>query len=170
MFPNRPPPSQSPYRLTPARQRCFVEALAETGSVKAACLSIALTPRAAYGLRRRASGRGFAIGWDAALLVARARYVDLMMEAAIGGVEQERRRNPATGAIWWRRRDMRLGRGKGMALLNRLDKAADRVSASSEAYGAAQDFEVYLALLGGGAEDREIDQFLARAHPPTPRK
>ncbi|HEY0312965.1 MAG TPA: hypothetical protein VGC56_10780 [Allosphingosinicella sp.] len=52
---------------TPARQRAFVEHLAETLSVDAAAALVGMTAQSARALRRRAGAEGFAAAWDAAL-------------------------------------------------------------------------------------------------------
>jgi hypothetical protein len=52
---------------TPARQRAFVEQLAETLSVEAAARLVGLTAQSARALRRRPGAEGFAAAWDAAL-------------------------------------------------------------------------------------------------------
>lgn len=51
---------------TAARQRAFVEALAETLSVEAAAASVAMSAQSARELRRRPGAEGFAAAWDAA--------------------------------------------------------------------------------------------------------
>jgi hypothetical protein len=52
---------------TPARQRAFVEQLAETLSVEAAARLVGMTAQSARVLRRRPGAEGFAAAWDAAL-------------------------------------------------------------------------------------------------------
>jgi hypothetical protein len=64
--------ARNDYRWTPACQRAFLEELACSGSVRAACAHVAKSPRAAYGLRFRRDGAALALGWDAAILIARA--------------------------------------------------------------------------------------------------
>ena len=58
------------YRVdgwTPARQRAFIEHLAETLSVEAAAALVGMSPQSARELRRRPGAEGFAAAWDAAL-------------------------------------------------------------------------------------------------------
>ena len=52
---------------TPERQRGFVAALAETGSVPAAARAVGMTPEGAYQLRRQPGAETFAAAWTAAL-------------------------------------------------------------------------------------------------------
>ena len=60
------------YHWSPANQRAFLEALAETGSIDLACKEAGMSRRAAYNLRGRRDGAAFKIGWDAAVLQANA--------------------------------------------------------------------------------------------------
>lgn len=74
---------------TPARQRGFLEALANCGSVSAAARSVGMSRESAYALRRRAGARGFAQAWDAARLLAAEHLVDLAWDrATVGEVRQ----------------------------------------------------------------------------------
>ncbi len=70
---------------TPERQRMFCEVLAECGLVREAAAAVGMTAQTAYRLRRRAEGRGFSLAWDAALLIARQRLVNLALERAVDG-------------------------------------------------------------------------------------
>jgi hypothetical protein len=67
------------------KQRQFLEALAETGSVVIAAEDCRISARSAYNLRNRRDGMAFHLGWDAAILVARGRLVDDLMHRAIEG-------------------------------------------------------------------------------------
>ena len=71
----------------PEIQRAFIEALAETGSVKAACRRVGRTDNGAYQLRRHPEGEGFRAAWDAALDLGIRRLEDALTERAIHGVE-----------------------------------------------------------------------------------
>lgn len=74
---------------TPARQRGFLEALANCGSVSAAARSVGMSRESAYALRRRADARGFAQAWDAARVLASEHLVDLAWDrATVGEVRQ----------------------------------------------------------------------------------
>jgi hypothetical protein len=52
---------------TPKRQRAFIAALAETGSVAQAAAAVNMTPEGAYNLRRQPGSDEFRAAWDAAL-------------------------------------------------------------------------------------------------------
>jgi hypothetical protein len=72
---------------TPQRQRGFIEALAETGSVKRAAHAVNMTPEGAYLLRRHPQGHEFRSAWEAALALGVQRLEDLAMDRALNGVE-----------------------------------------------------------------------------------
>ena len=71
----------------PEVQRAFIEALAETGSVKAACRRVARADHGAYMLRRHPDAQEFRRAWDAALDIGMRRIEDVAMERALHGVE-----------------------------------------------------------------------------------
>lgn len=73
---------------TPARQRAFVETLADTASPRQAADAVGLTLSSAYKLRRSAGAEGFAAAWDAAVQHGAKRLVDLALERAVDGVEE----------------------------------------------------------------------------------
>jgi hypothetical protein len=71
---------------TPARQRAFVEELAKLGLVGAAARAVGMSPKSAYGLRRRAGeASSFARAWDRAVELGRSRARDLAIERALEG-------------------------------------------------------------------------------------
>ncbi|MCI4590487.1 hypothetical protein MOK15_10305 [Sphingobium sp. BYY-5] len=72
---------------TPERQRAFIAALADMGSVKAAARSIGMTSESAYCPRRQRGVEGFAAAWLAALDHGVRRLEDIALERAIHGVE-----------------------------------------------------------------------------------
>jgi len=72
---------------TPERQRGFIEALADLGSVRAAANSVGMTPESAYLLRRHPEAKGFRKAWEAALALGVRRLEDVAMERALHGVE-----------------------------------------------------------------------------------
>lgn len=88
---------------SPATQREFIEALADTGSVTDAARTVRMTPKSCYRLRRSPGAEGFAAAWDAAIAEASKRLVDIAFDRAINGVE-----DPIVGpdgiAIYTRRR------------------------------------------------------------------
>lgn len=71
---------------TEARQRGFIEALADTGSVKAATHRVNMTPEGAYQLRRHPEGASFRAAWEAALALGVQQLEDIAMERALHGV------------------------------------------------------------------------------------
>lgn len=97
---NRPSPKGTLPAFTPVprrhnrhdgwtddRQRAFIEALADLGSVKAAAHSVNMTPEGAYQLRRHPQAGPFRKAWSAALALGVQRLEDVAMERALYGVE-----------------------------------------------------------------------------------
>ncbi len=70
---------------TPDRQRRFVEALADCGSVGEAATRAGMSKQSAYTLRRHPAAADFRAGWDAALADAWRRIEETALERAIGG-------------------------------------------------------------------------------------
>ena len=70
----------------PAVQRAFIEALAETGSVAAACRRVGRSTNGAYHLRRQPRAEEFRRAWEAALDCGMQRVEDVAMERALNGV------------------------------------------------------------------------------------
>ena len=71
----------------PEVQRAFIEALAETGSVKAACRRVGRADHGAYILRRHPEAVEFRRAWDAALDIGMRRIEDVAMDRALNGVD-----------------------------------------------------------------------------------
>lgn len=71
----------------PEVQRAFIEALAETGSVKSACRRVGRADHGAYLLRRHPDAEEFRKAWDAALDIGLRRIEDVAMDRALNGVE-----------------------------------------------------------------------------------
>ena len=85
--PFTPEPSRKTGGWSAARQRLFIETLAETGSVHSAAKSARLSARSAYALRVRSVD--FAAAWDAAQQLAVGRLSALAFDRAIhGSIEQ----------------------------------------------------------------------------------
>jgi hypothetical protein len=72
---------------TPERQHAFIEALADTGSVKHAARRINMSPEGAYYLRRQPGAEEFAAAWARALDHGVQRLEDIALDRAINGVE-----------------------------------------------------------------------------------
>ncbi|UVO55187.1 hypothetical protein [Sphingomonas sp. SUN039] len=70
---------------TPERQRAFIAALADTGSVSRACRQVNMSPEGAYYLRRQPGAEGFRRAWEAALDFGVQRLKDIAFERAIEG-------------------------------------------------------------------------------------
>ncbi len=70
---------------TPARQRAFIEALADTGSVTRAAAMVNMATEGAYYLRRQPGAEGFRAAWEAALDYGVARMKDIAFERAVTG-------------------------------------------------------------------------------------
>jgi head-tail adaptor len=70
---------------TPERQRAFIAALADTGSVSRAAQQVNMAQANCYTLRRAPGAEGFRAAWDAALDCGLARLKDIAFERAIEG-------------------------------------------------------------------------------------
>jgi hypothetical protein len=73
---------------TPQRQHAFIEALADTGSVAAACKAVDMSTVGAYHLRRQEGAESFRAAWQAALDCGVQRIEDVVMDRALNGVEE----------------------------------------------------------------------------------
>jgi hypothetical protein len=70
---------------TPARQKAFIEALADTGSVTRAAAMVNMAQANCYTLRRAPGAESFRRAWEAALDFGVARLKDIAFERAIDG-------------------------------------------------------------------------------------
>jgi hypothetical protein len=126
--PHPTPPTVRSVGWLPIRKRVFLESLAETGIIVQASDDCQISPRAAYTLRLRDEGIGFRLGWEAAMLIARGRLVDTLMERAIKGWDEVITRFADDSDERIRHRiDNRLA----MSLLGRLDRRAEPVAHAS---------------------------------------
>lgn len=73
---------------TPEVQRSFIEALADTGLVSAACETVDMSERSAYRLRNAPGSEGFRRAWQMATATAADRLVDVAFSRAIEGQEE----------------------------------------------------------------------------------
>ncbi len=71
-----------------ARQREFIEALADLGSVRAACRQMGVGEYGIYALRRHPQAASFRAAWEAALDIGIRRVEDVAMDRALNGVEE----------------------------------------------------------------------------------
>lgn len=74
---------------TAERQRGFIEALATTGSVRAAAKAVDMAQEGAYALRRQPGAESFRAAWQAALDLGVQRIEDVAMDRALNGVEED---------------------------------------------------------------------------------
>ena len=87
VVPFKPEPSRKVGGWNAARQRLYIETLAETGSVHLSAKAAGLSARSAYALRVRSPA--FSAAWDAAQQLAVGRLSALAFDRAIHGrVEQ----------------------------------------------------------------------------------
>lgn len=70
------------------KQRAFIGALADTGSVAQAARAVGMSAKSAYALRRAPDGAGFARAWTAAVRQGMSRLVDDCLERALHGSEE----------------------------------------------------------------------------------
>ena len=148
------------YRWTPACQRVFLEELACSGSVTRACAHAGKSPRSAYALRFRRDGAALALGWDAAILVARVVVADMLMDRALDGYEEVSVKQD-DGRRVRQKYDNKLG----MNLLIRLDRMAQAQavcnSRAAHVQLVVQDFEAYLDLIARGGTGAQAALFCA---------
>jgi hypothetical protein len=141
---------------TPQRQAAFLMTLAQTGLVSQACKVAEMSASSAYALRREPRGWAFHLGWQAAHLIARDRLEDVLLEAAISGVEAVTTRLDGVT----RRRV--LNGGLSMGMLNRLD--ARLATLDDVALGAARSvasaFEAFICLVLDDGDVEAIAAFL----------
>ncbi|HYG29315.1 MAG TPA: hypothetical protein VD887_03775 [Allosphingosinicella sp.] len=131
---------------TDAKVRLFLETLAETGVVADACRAARMSRDAAYAFRRRASGRAFALAWDAALLLSRSAIGDDVIGRSRYGVVDKVYRNGELVAER-HRYDNRLT----MAVLARLDRQAEGLGENAPVVRAvAQEWDRFLDLVPEG--------------------
>lgn len=116
-------PAPGSYHWTPRLQREFLEAFATNGSVKISAAKVGMSPSAVYQLKQRPEGAAFRFGCAAALLIARGRLVDELLDRAIWGHDEtsEVQREDGRSFVKRRRIDSRLG----LAMLARLDRMVE---------------------------------------------
>lgn len=71
-----------------AKQRLFIEVLADTACVETAAGAAGMSVRSAYALRRAPGGEAFAAAWTAALQQGALKLVDAAFQRALGGTEE----------------------------------------------------------------------------------
>lgn len=152
-------PAPASYRWTPRLQRDFLENLAATGSVKIACAMVCMSTAAAYQLKQRPQGKAFALGWAAAVLIARGRLADELLDRAIWGIDEIIERDGRDAHITHIKRK-RQNPSLGLAMLARLDRMADiRARAGEDMFAQiiAGDWTGFLALFDIDAQNPEAE-------------
>lgn len=123
---------------TVAKQRSFIAALAETGSVRMATEACGMSQSGVYKLRIAPDGGSFARAWDEAVGMGAARIRDVLFDHAIHGIPEtvvtgkdtriERRRFNHRTMIWALQHhmpDQYPGGSKLAARAQRWAKASD---------------------------------------------
>ena len=152
-------PAPASYHWTPALQREFLEHLAATGSVKLAAQRVSMSTGAVYQLRQRPEGAAFKLGCGAAVLIARARLADELLDRAIWGHEETAELMREDGRSYAKRR--RLDARLGLAMLARLDRMAEtRAQAGEEmlAQIIAGDWPGFLSLFDAAAAVHDAER------------
>lgn len=143
---------------TGERQRAFLAVIAQGETVERACRHVGMTVSSAYALRRRAGGASFALGWQAASLLARDTIADALVSRAIDGQVETLTR--ADGSIVSRHRyDNRLA----ATMLARLDRFADAQVGEGTHHAArlvASEWDAYLDLVEADAGPARTGLFL----------
>jgi hypothetical protein len=73
---------------SPAKQRAFIEALADTGSVVTAAQRVGMSESSAYRLRRSPDAAAFDRAWSAAIDAAAKKLLDAAFERALVGTDE----------------------------------------------------------------------------------
>ncbi|WP_287942566.1 hypothetical protein [Sphingopyxis sp.] len=149
------------YHWTPRLQREFLEAFATNGSVKISAAKVGMSPSAVYQLKQRPEGAAFRIGCAAAVLIARTRLADELLDRAIWGHDEtvEILREEGRSFAKRRRTDARLG----LAMLARLDRMVEtRARAGDErlAQIVAGDWPGFLTLFDAAEAARAAEAAL----------
>ncbi|OZA93528.1 MAG: hypothetical protein B7X57_04710 [Erythrobacter sp. 34-65-8] len=164
----------------PQVQQAFIEALADTGSVRAACRRVGRSEHGAYQLRRHPEAAGFRAAWQAALDHGIARIEDVAMDRALNGVEvpvYSYGKLLGSRTVYNDRLLMFLlrnraperfadGRARALNALDKLELARLKKQwrAEWEAESAAEEQEVFDSI------DALIDEMRSRTHRPrSPR-
>lgn len=156
-----PPGSRKPRHdgWTPEAIAGFLRALAASGVVDHAARAVDRSVASAYAFRNRRQGRAFARMWDAVLIHrTHARIASELQGRAIAGCVSVRKRDgEVVGEYHYY--DNRLA----MALLTRLDRLAERETASDAQLRAlSEDLEDYLDCVAAGGD---ADAFVEARRP-----
>ena len=145
---------------TPARQKLFLQLMAEGHTITHACAAVGMSVTSAYVLRRSARGAAFALGWQAAVLLARDHLADRLLERAVHGTCETITR-PDGAVVTRQRHDNRLA----MHMLSRLDRLAEGAAGAVDHAAArlvATEFDAFLELVEREGGPARAGLFLAR--------
>jgi hypothetical protein len=151
-------PAPGSYHWTPRLQRDFLEAFATNGSVKISAAKVGMSPSAVYQLKQRPEGAAFKLGCAAALLIARGRLVDELLDRAIWGHDETAELLREEGRSFAKRR--RLDSRLGLAMLARLDQMVEtRARAGEEMFAQiiAGDWPGFLSLFDIDPESTDAE-------------
>lgn len=145
---------------TAAKQRGFIAALRETGSVRVSAEAVGMSHCGVYKLRHQPGGEGFARAWDEAVAIGARRVRDVLIDQAVHGIPErvvigrdkviERRRFNHRTMIWVLQHHMPDDYPGGSTLARRaepeepIEAVRARVLARLDAIEAAE---------GGAAEE-----------------
>ena len=73
---------------SPDKQRAFIEALADSGSVATAAQCVGMSESSAYRLRRAPGAEAFDRAWSAAIDAASKKLLDAAFERALVGTDE----------------------------------------------------------------------------------
>ncbi len=73
---------------SPQRQRAFIEALADSGSVTYAARAVGMSRQACYELRRSPGAENFDRAWEVAIRASSRQLIDIAFDRAINGAEE----------------------------------------------------------------------------------
>ena len=161
-------PAPGSYHWTPRLQREFLEAFATNGSVKISAAKVGMSPAAVYQLKQRPEGAAFRLGCAAALLIARGRLVDELLDRAIWGHDEMTTVYREEDRSFYKRR--RIDSRLGLAMLARLDRMVETRAREGEellAQTIAGDWPGFLSLFDAAEAARtSIDAETASAEAP----
>lgn len=155
--------SRTPHGWTPFNQALFLSLAAEGETVEHAAGCCGLSAASAYALRQRAAGQAFALGWDAARILARERLADLAFTRSVEGWEEvvtrTRCQDGGEDTITTTRR--RIDNGLLSRQLARLDAGIGDTAPDAAARIVAREFDAFLDLIRCGAAPARIGLFLS---------
>ncbi len=120
-----------------ARRAAFLAHLADHGNVARAAQAVGKCNSGAYALRRSARGFLFALGWEAALLLARRRIVD----------ELYARANAGEDSVWDRSASQTVHSRYNSRLAFSLLDRTDPVAAPTEIVAIMANFDDFLQMV-----------------------